>query len=143
MNMDSVVTEITRGLEENPEAAKIRRAVFMDEQGFENEFDETDKAAYHALVRISGKAAATARLFEDEKGWHIGRVAVLKEYRKKGLGKLVMQALENKAKELGVGEISLSAQVTAKKFYENLGYSSLEDLHYDEGCPHVTMKKTF
>ena len=73
---------IIQGLENAPEAEAIRREVFMEEQGFCSEFDDIDKRAYHAIVYTNGKASATGRLFEGRSGWHIGRVAVRKEFRK-------------------------------------------------------------
>lgn len=128
------------GLDGIPEAADIRSRVFVEEQGFENEFDGIDVRAVHAVLYIDGIAAATARLYEDG-GWNIGRVACLPEYRGKGLGAAVIAELEQYAAERGVRKISLSAQLRAKGFYEKLGYTSLDDIHYDEYCPHVTMIK--
>lgn len=132
--------KFSAGLNGIPEAADIRRRVFVEEQGFENEFDEIDGRAVHAVLYIDGVAAATARLYGDD-GWHIGRVACLYEYRGKGLGAAVIGELERYAAERGVRRISLSAQLRAKGFYERLGYTSLDDIHYDEYCPHVTMIK--
>ena len=133
---------IAYGLKKLPQAREVRQKVFVEEQGFVNEFDDIDERAYHVCVFDGEQAVATGRLFEDKTGWHIGRVAVLSEYRGQMLGKKVMLALEQKSKELGIKEVSLSAQVRAKGFYEKLGYKSLDDLHYDEYCPHVTMKLT-
>lgn len=135
--------KITYGIDENPCAKEIRQRVFVQEQGFENEFDQIDNYAYHITLFDGGKCVATARLYEENGEYHIGRVAVLKEYRGKKLGERVVFELENKAKEIGVKMISLSAQVSAQGFYEKLGYKSLGDLHYDEFCPHVTMTKSF
>lgn len=133
--------KITYGIDENPCAKEIRQRVFVQEQGFENEFDEIDKIAWHIVIFSDKEAVATARLYQEDHGFHIGRVAVLKEYRGRGFGEMAVLELEKKAKELNVKEISLSAQMTAKGFYEKMGYKSLEDLHYDEFCPHVTMTK--
>ena len=52
---------ITQGLENAPEAERIRREVFMEEQGFSNEFDDIDKRAWHAVIFTDGKASATGR----------------------------------------------------------------------------------
>ena len=135
-----LIVKTALGLENIPQARDIRQKVFVEEQGFVNEFDDIDESAYHVCVFDGVQAVATGRLFEDKAGWHIGRVAVLSEYRGQMLGKKVMLSLEQKAREIGIKEISLSAQVRAKGFYEKLGYKSLDDLHYDEYCPHVTMK---
>lgn len=126
-----------------PQAKIVRQTVFIEEQGFVNEFDDIDKKAYHTVIFHNESAVATGRLFEDETGWHIGRVAVLTEYRGHKLGEKVMISLEQKARTIGVKSITLSAQVQASGFYEKLGYENLGDLHYDEHCPHITMKKIF
>ena len=133
--------KITQGLENAPEAERIRREVFMEEQGFSNEFDDIDKRAYHAVVYTDGKASATGRLFEGRSGWHIGRVAVDKEFRGAGLGALVVMSLEEKAVSLGAECIRLSAQVRAQGFYEKLGYSAEGEEYLDETCPHIAMYK--
>lgn len=83
------------------DAMYIRKAVFMQEQGFHNEFDETDKISTHVvLYNTDGKPVATGRLFPDSdkpNSYIIGRVAVLKEFRRNSLGSEVIKALESKA----------------------------------------------
>lgn len=123
-------------------AFDIRQKVFVEEQGFcqETEFDDIDAHALHALVREDGVPAATARLYEHEGEFHIGRVAVLREYRKRGLGELAMRLLMLKARELGASEVAVGAQIQAQGFYERLGFRSTGELYDDEGVPHVRMK---
>ena len=122
-------------------AFAIRQSVFVEEQGFaqELEFDEIDSHALHALVCEDGVPAATARLYQHEGQFHIGRVAVLRQYRKRGLGELAMRLLMLKARELGATEVALGAQVQAQGFYEKLGFRSTGELYDDEGVPHVRM----
>ncbi|MBP0956158.1 MAG: GNAT family N-acetyltransferase [Oscillospiraceae bacterium] len=134
---------ISQGLETAPEAAEIRKAVFIDEQGFENEFDEIDEYAFHAvLFSEDNLPAACGRLYLSEGNrFIIGRIAVLKPFRKMGLGEKIVMALENKARELGGTEMELSAQVRAKGFYEKLGYSPFGEEYFDEYCPHIAMRK--
>lgn len=129
------------GLENLPDAANIRKTVFVEEQGFHNEFDDTDKTAVHALLFCDGKPAATGRLYCENGCFHIGRVAVLKEYRRKSLGSMIITALEAEAKKLGAMQITLSAQTRAQGFYQKLGYIPSDDIHMDEFCPHITMTK--
>ena len=72
-----------------PDDAKfIRQTVFIDEQGFVEEFDDKDSESLHIVLYENGKPAGTCRvLFKDEKQCYmIGRVAVLQEYRKNHLG---------------------------------------------------------
>lgn len=125
------------------EAKMIRTAVFIEEQGFRDEFDETDDRSLHAVLFIDGNMAGTARMFTEDggKSYHIGRVAVLKEYRKLGIGSDIMNALCKKAKELGAGKCELSAQCRAKGFYAKLGFTESGEIYLDEGCPHIYMEK--
>lgn len=133
---------VTKGLENNPCAAGIRQRVFVAEQGFVNEFDETDKNAFHGTLFVNGRAASTVRLFEEDNGWHIGRIAVLPEFRKTGLGAETVKRAEELAREMKIEKLSLSAQLRVKEFYERLGYKAEGDVYYDECCPHILMTKT-
>lgn len=120
----------------------LRTEVFIDEQGFENEFDETDNKATHVLIYDGKTPIATGRLYSDDgQSYHIGRVCVKKEYRGKKLGRRVLSALEEDARKAGGSEVKLSAQCRAKEFYEKCGYTATDDQHDDEGVPHVTMIK--
>ena len=128
----------------NEGCAAVRKAVFMEEQGFQQEFDDVDDRAYHVLIQDGERPVATGRLFtEDGETYLIGRVAVLSAYRGQHLGEHVVTALEQQAKACGAKCITLSAQCRAAGFYEKLGYTKTEEYHMDEFCPHVTMRKAF
>lgn len=73
--------------------------------------------------------------------WTIGRVAVLKPYRGKGLGALVVQKLEQVAAQHGAKAFILSAQVRAQGFYEAIGYMPREKPIWMNTARHVTMTK--
>ncbi len=126
-----------------PEEAKlIRTEVFMEEQGFKNEFDGDDSRCVHAVIFLGGKPAATGRLFPPENGvCVIGRIAVLKDFRGKNLGAETVVLLEKKARELGAEKIALSAQCRVQGFYEKLGYTASGEVYSDEFCPHIHMEK--
>ena len=79
---------------------------------------------------------------EDGTRYHIGRVAVLKEYRGQGLGKELLKCLEEKLKQTEIKKLYLGAQTHAQSFYEQLGYTRHGDIFLDEGSPHVHMEKT-
>ena len=80
----------------------VRENVFMQEQGFQNEFDDTDNTCWHLALTADGKTVGCARIFPDKDGlWHVGRVAVMKEYRKCHLGSAIMDAVEKKVAGLG------------------------------------------
>lgn len=120
----------------------VRKKVFVEEQGFRQEFDDIDQNAYHVLIYDGESAIAAGRLYtEDGSLYHIGRIAVLPSYRGKHIGQMTVSALEQKAVQCGGSSISLSAQCRAANFYKKLGYIETDDVHMDEFCPHVTMIK--
>jgi predicted GNAT family N-acyltransferase len=125
-------------------AEAVRRAVFMEEQGFTVEFDEIDQRAFHGLLTEGGKPIATFRLFRGrEPGIYIlGRVCVVREKRHLHLGTLLLQHAEAEALKEGAREIRLCAQVRASHFYETQGYASYGPIADQEGVPHQWMKKS-
>lgn len=125
------------------EAKNIRVKVFVEEQGFENEFDEWDQQVPHAVLFMDGQAVATGRLLpgEEQGEFIIGRIAVLQEYRGRHLGAQIMLELEQEARKAGGNVISLSAQCQASGFYRTLGYQEIGAVYLDESCPHILMSK--
>lgn len=134
--------QVQKGLPQ--EAYSIRKKVFIEEQGFEQEFDEIDDRASHVLLYDGGCAVGTARVFRDDTidgVWHIGRVALLKEARAKHLGKALMRAAEEVAREEGAKVIEVSSQSRAQRFYMKCGYRAVGDEYMDEDCWHQLMVK--
>ena len=127
----------------NDDIKQIRIDVFINEQGFENEFDDIDKTAKFVLLSIDGKAVGTCRFFPSniDGDAHIGRMAVRKLYRGQNLGSKIMHAAENGIRRDGFKTCSLSAQVQARPFYESLGYVAEGEEYLDGGCPHILMRK--
>ena len=120
----------------------IREAVFLDEQQFSYEFDDTDDIAYHLVVYLGSKPAAVARIFEKENGvWAIGRVAVSKEYRGMKIGNFIVKATKEQIIKLGGKRAYLGAQKRVQQFYEKNGYTVCGNDYYDEYCLHVPMEK--
>lgn len=121
----------------------VRRKVFIEEQKVpeELEIDEYDKAADHVIVYINNSPVATGRLVAINGEDLFGRIAVLKEYRGRGLGKIVVDNLINRAEEKGIEEVHLHAQLTAKGFYESLGFEAYGEIFDDAGIDHIGMKK--
>ena len=125
----------------NDDIIKIRTAVFIDEQGFKNEFDETDKTCTHIVLYADKVPVAICRYFKEGKNCRIGRVAIIKEYRGQGLGNKIMQIAENEIKNEGGRITEVSAQVRVSEFYKKLGYSAVGDIYLDEICEHIRMVK--
>ncbi len=121
----------------------IRQKVFVEEQKFQNEFDENEERALHLVIFIDDVAAGTARMFSDDNGktYHVGRVAVLPEYRREHLGSKLVNAACDKAKEFGAEKCIISAQCRVKEFYKTLGFKEHGEEYLDEYCPHIDMEK--
>lgn len=125
----------------NDDIIKIRTKVFINEQGFKNEFDETDKTCSHVVLYNDKTPIATCRYFKEDKIYHIGRVAIMKEYRGKHLGNKIMEIAENEIKNEGGKNIEVSAQVRVSEFYKKLGYNKIGEVYFDEYCEHIKMLK--
>ena len=125
------------------EAVLVRTKVFVEEQGFQNEFDDVDDSALHFVAFEEGAPIGTCRLFfSDARGCLVlGRLAVLKAGRGKGTGQALVRACEKIATGQGGHRIDLLAQVRVQGFYETLGFRALDERCDDEGCPHVWMRK--
>ncbi|MNT36829.1 putative N-acetyltransferase YjcF [compost metagenome] len=81
---------------------------------------------------------ATGRLLPDG---HIGRMAVLKTARGTGVGALVLEALMEKAEQLGYPELVLNAQTHAAPFYAREGFAQVGEEFEEAGIPHIEMRK--
>ncbi len=116
--------------------------VFVQEQGVpeELELDEFDSSADHALAYIQNQCVGTARLILRSDGRaQIGRMAVLREFRQKGVGRQLLRALILLGKSRGIVEFELHAQVSAISFYEKLGFIPHGEVYDEAGIPHRNM----
>ena len=125
------------------EVFQIRKIVFVEEQrvAAAEEFDEYDQTAQHILLYQEGQAIATGRLRIVDNIAKLERICVLKEFRKAGAGKLIMEALENMARKLGVKQAKLHAQTQARGFYEKMGYLKASEEFLEAGIKHLCMVK--
>ena len=124
------------------EAMKIRVEVFVDEQGFVDLPDDTDLVALHFVGYIGTLPVATCRAFKgDDDCYILGRFAVLKAYRGKGLGSLLLGAVCDSLRERGVPSLKLHSQYPAKDFYEKNGFEVCGEPEYEQNAIHVWMKK--
>jgi len=119
----------------------VRSEVFLREQGVpdELEWDDLDAMAVHVQARDAfGNAIGCGRLLPDG---HIGRVAVLRHWRGKGVGTEIMQVLIALARERGHTTVRLNAQTQAMPFYVRLGFSLEGEEFLDAGIPHRHMHR--
>ncbi|WP_416841153.1 GNAT family N-acetyltransferase [Haloferax sp. DFSO52] len=133
---------------EREDAFAVRKAVFVDEQGVDeelewDEYDEPDADAVHFVGYRNDEAIGAARLREYEPGvGKVERVAVLESARGEGWGKRLMDALEAEAERRGFERLLLHGQTSAEGFYHGLDYETTSDVFDEAGIPHVTMEKS-
>jgi predicted GNAT family N-acyltransferase len=122
------------------DASPIRFEVFVAEQRVpaEIELDAMDVHCIHAVAYENGQAIATGRLLPDG---HIGRMAVLKAWRGRGVGSAILAALMEAAHRRGDVSIALSAQVHAVPFYLAHGFQPVGPVYEEAGIPHQAMTK--
>jgi predicted GNAT family N-acyltransferase len=116
----------------------IREQVFIHEQHVPEalEWDGLDEDCKHILVRdSSGQAIATARLQSDG---HIGRMAVLPQWRHRGIGSAMLRKLVDYCSQHGL-QAHLHAQTHALGFYRKMGFTPIGEEFLDAGIPHRNM----
>jgi predicted GNAT family N-acyltransferase len=122
----------------------IRRHVFVEEQNVpeELEMDDDDSQAFHALATLDGVAIGCGRMLEHgAREVKIGRMAVLLEFRKTGVGAQILRFLVDRARERGCRKAILHAQVAAEGFYRKEGFNPIGDVFDEAGIAHRLMER--
>ena len=118
----------------------IRTRVFVEEQGVPEalEWDGLDEPSRHVVaVAADGTPIGTGRLLRDG---HIGRMAVIKEWRGRGVGSALLERLLAIAGSMGMNEVKLHAQTHAIGFYARQGFTVEGGEFMEAGIPHVEMR---
>ncbi len=119
----------------------VRETVFVFEQHVpsEMEIDDDDASSVHALARAQDRTPIGAgRLALDGR---IGRMAVLRDWRKRGVGTMLLHTLMDQARALRFAEVSLHAQRDALPFYLHHGFTTDGPEFEEAGIPHVNMRR--
>ena len=126
---------------ERKKAFSIRLRVFVREQGVppEIELDSDDEHAIHLLALVAGRAVGTARIVVKRGAAKIGRMAVLKSYRGKRIGRELLNRAVRMARREGARDVFLHAQVPVIGFYEKLGFCCRGRVFMEAGIPHRRM----
>ena len=103
--------------------------------------DHIDDFATHICIYEDGKALGCVRFYVENDKMRIGRLAVLKQARKKHLGAYLLELAEREIRKSDYREVYLDAQCRVAGFYEKQGYVICGEQHLDEHVPHVLMKK--
>ena len=117
----------------------VREAVFIREQNVpeELEWDGMDGGCRHALaLSLNGEAIGCGRILPNG---HIGRIAVLPQWRNQRVGTGIMEALLDEARTRGFKEVDVDAQVQALPFYHLFGFVEQGEVFMDAGMPHKKM----
>lgn len=141
MTVKKVTTE-----EQLQEAFHIRKTVFVEEQHVPladefDAFDHLDAPCEHILVYYEGKPIGTGRIRIVDGDGKLERICLLQQGRSLGLGKVILNALEELAKANDIERVKLHGQTHAEGFYKKLGYETKSDVFMEDGIPHVLMAK--
>jgi hypothetical protein len=137
MNITSIICDYESYTED---ICAIRNEVFVNEQNVpkELEIDGLDIEAKHVLAFVDEVPIGTGRILSDG---HIGRVAVLKNYRGLGIGKSIMKDLIKWAQDMSLEKVWLSSQWHAHSFYLDFGFVCVDEIYKEAGIDHIKMFK--
>lgn len=138
--MKDFVIAIVNWSDKQAELYSVRRAVFIVEQNVPEsiELDGRDPDFIHVLASdTKGHPVGTARI--NRKG-RIGRMAVLQNYRRRGIGRKMIQALMDYGRKHSITNFHVSAQVTAVGFYKKMGFEPHGEEFIEAGITHINMK---
>ena len=124
-----------------PVAGPIRFSIFVGEQNVPPgiELDDRDAECIHAVAYdVDGKAIGTGRLLPDGT---IGRMAVVKEWRRQGVGAEILEALVEEARKRGHASVVVSAQLQAAEFYRGHGFEAEGKVYQEAGILHQAMRR--
>ncbi len=131
------------GESEIAECLRLRREVFMEEQGVseELEIDGQDSACMHVLATFNEQPVAAGRVQYLEDTAKIQRVCVSKIRRGEGLGAQIIQfILTEVSSNPSISKVRLGAQTHALSFYQKLGFSPVGAEYLDADIPHQEME---
>jgi predicted GNAT family N-acyltransferase len=142
MKLQNFNVEIAEWSREDQRTAllDLRGIVFIQEQGVPEprERDGLDPDCQHVLARDeAGRPIGCGRLTPAHK---IGRMAVLQEWRGRGVGVALLRELIARARSQGWPDVALDAQVSAIGFYERAGFIAHGEEFEDAGLAHRAMR---
>ena len=142
--MQDFMVKLVETEAERQGAFDLRVRVFVQEQGvpMEEELDEDDETATHAIALLDGKPIGTGRVLCMDSGHaRIGRMAVERGWRRRGVGGGILLVLEEAARCRGMAESVLHAQTYVEGFYSSHGYVAEGNPFLEVGIEHVRMSK--
>ena len=125
-----------------PALRRVRHDVFVIEQKIPEslEWDDADAASLHALAEDdAGGPIGCGRLLADG---HVGRLAVVRAWRGRGVGAALLGRLVDEARLRGHARVVLNAQTQAMPFYARYGFEASGSEFDEAGIPHREMSRT-
>lgn len=135
--------QIVQTNEQLKDAFSVRKQVFVNEQqvSTEEEYDEFEETSTHFVIYDNDVPVGAGRFRTIDGIGKMERICVLASHRKRGIGKIIMDALEAYAKEEALPKLKLHAQTHAEDFYKKLGYVANSDVFMEANIPHIVMIK--
>jgi predicted GNAT family N-acyltransferase len=136
--------KLVTGDVELPEAFEVRRQVFVREQGISEDlvFDEHDREALHIVIKDGEKVIGSARVqFLANNQAKLERMAILKRYRRKGIGREMLLFLDAVWRDKQVRQVIIHAQIEVVPFYKLCGFDKVGLPFREAGIKHIKMCK--
>jgi predicted GNAT family N-acyltransferase len=143
MDARAIPIRWARGGEDVRGALAVRERVFCGEQGVPRvlELDGHDAQALHlvALEPDCGRVIGTLRLLLDAESAKVGRVAVDRDWRRRGIAVRMLELALDEARARGCVHVRLAAQLAATGVYRQAGFAVESDQFEEAGIQHVWM----
>ncbi|MCX8072644.1 MAG: GNAT family N-acetyltransferase [Candidatus Binatia bacterium] len=141
---DDLKIVVADSAQRRAQAAAIRVAVFVEEQGIplSAEFDLEDFVAVHVLALRKDEPVGTARALLRGETARLGRIAVLPVHRGRGVGAALVDFLCNHCVAHSVRRVIVHAQLRALPFYQRLGFMITSSVFAEDGIAHCRMERT-
>jgi len=142
--MDTLSYKLVTSKRELKGAFEVRRQVFVEEQGVteDEEYDGHDSDSLHIVVKDGEKIIGTARVqFLTDRQAKIERMAILKPFRRKGIGSRIMAFLDEELRNRQVENVVLHAQCTVVAFYRSCGFKETGSTFWEAGIKHIKMQR--
>ena len=118
----------------------IRDRVFIAEQGVSRQIEDDgrDGTSWHFMATLDGAPVACGRLWSDGK---VTRMAVLRQFRGRQIGRALLEAIVAEAGKLGLQKLYLHAQTQAADFYRRSGFQGTGAPFLEAGIAHIRMER--
>ena len=140
--MKNLIFKLVTDDEELRGALEIRRQVFVHEQGVseELEYDGQDEEALHMVVKDGARVIGTTRVrFLASNRVKIERMAILKSFRRKGIGSNIISFLKRELEKRHIKQIILHAQCAVAEFYKSCGFEETGPPFWEADIKHIKM----